>query len=143
MKKTLIRSATTLALLGVSTSGYAALGDLSTQPFVRYGDGLSYSLPITQIVDGCTGPGCPFYVASAPGQISDLIVVATGAGGPGSPVVNNATNIENAFATPNSNGVNFFTTNAGTAQGITGSVQTPIPTAWDASLQALKTFLAG
>ena len=52
----------------------------------QYGDFYSYSLPIlayryAREFGGGVGPGNPFYIASGPGQISDLTVIGTGANG--------------------------------------------------------------
>jgi hypothetical protein len=107
---------------------------------VQYGDGLSYSMPIAQIQDGCTGPGCDFYVASTPGAIKDLIVVATGSEGAG--VTTNSSGIDDAYSTPSGvNGETFFYPNLTTYRGTEGTVANNGDNTWDASLASLQSFL--
>jgi PEP-CTERM motif-containing protein len=113
-------------------------------PYVQYGDGQSYSLAISQALTGCTGPGCGYYVGSSPGQIQDLVVIATGANGTN--LNTNFAGMDNAYATPSGqNGSAFFQT---------GGVVSPDPgqiapftgdkaNTWDATLSSLKTFFAG
>ena len=77
-------------IAGATVSGLAS-ADLFPTPlpntgFVQYQDFNSYSLPILNyFATGTTtqNPGDPFYIPSSPGQIQDLIVVYTGAGGTG------------------------------------------------------------
>ena len=112
-------------------------------PFVTYGDGNSYALPIDAILfdsinGGGVGPGNPQYVVSTPGAIKDLTVVATGAAG--SPVNTNYAGADDAYPTPSGvNGSTFFST---------GTTADPNPTftgdasgTWDVQLGALKTFM--
>ncbi len=106
---------------------------------VQYGDGLSYSLPIAQIQDSCTGPGCDFYVASPPGAIKDLIVVGTGASG--GPVYTNFSGQDDAYPMPNSSGINYFSTSTTADPGATGTINYNDPDTWDASLLSFKNFL--
>lgn len=61
-------------------------GNGSACPYLTFGNANMYSLSLlTQLYNayqgGGTGPGNPFYVNSTPGQIKNLIVIATGAGG--------------------------------------------------------------
>lgn len=110
--------------------------------YVLYGDAKSYSLPILQANVGSPGPGNPFYVASTPGAIKDLIVVATGS--KGVPVTTNMDGMDKAYRPP-SGGTNFYTTTDVTNDpGISGgSISNNYTTTWDASLAAMKTFLGG
>ncbi len=110
--------------------------------YITYGDMLSYSLPIAQIQDGCTTPGCPFHVPSTPGHIKDLVVIATGASG--GPLNTNFAGMDNAYPTPNgpvSN--NFFSTGTVTDPGQVSPFFNDQDTTWDTSLAALKAFLDG
>lgn len=117
-------------------------------PYVQYGDGHSYSLPISQLIDeqtlgGSTGPGSDYYVASSPGQIDDLIVLGTGASG--QPVTTNFEGMDGAYATPNSSGENFFSTPEATDpdDNNDNSIVHDYEQTWDASLSAMQTFLDG
>jgi PEP-CTERM motif len=108
--------------------------------YVQYGDAQSYSLPILGLQSGCTGPGCPYYVNSTPGQISSLTVLGTGAAG--NPVVTNFDGMDNAYATPSGvSGSTFWRPSADTDQGTQGTVNNNSTNSWDASLLALKTYL--
>ncbi len=129
-----------LSLLNVKSSNALSFGTL---PYVQYGDGQSYSLAISQVLGGCTqNNGCPYYVGSSPGQIQDLVVIATGSNG--TPLNTNFTGMDNAYSTPSgASGSTFFRT---------GGVVSPDPgqiapftgdqaNTWDATLASLKTFL--
>ncbi len=113
------------AALGVGIVGnaHAAL-DLSSLTYVTYGDANSYALQVSCTIAGVTGPGCPYYVESTPGQIQDLIVVATGASG--GPVNTNLAGMDDALSTPSGvSGSNFFS-------GV-----------WNSTLAAFAGFLGG
>ena len=113
--------------------------------FVQYGDAQSYSLPIAEIQDGCTGPGCQFYVNSTPGAIKGLTVIGTGSSGGG--VVTNLAGMDNAYSTPNGTIQNpanpYWNPSPATYNGTTGSVNHNGDNTWDSSLAAMKTYLAG
>lgn len=105
--------------------------DLTNLGYAQHGDAVSYSLPIGNVS-----------LASTPGAIKDLIVVATGA--EGAEVTTNFAGMDNAYSTPNGvNGERFFYTNPLTSRGTTGSVANNGANTWDASLGALKAFLGG
>jgi hypothetical protein len=130
-------------LAGGGTAAVAApMVNLNGLDYVQYGDALTYSLP-NAITDKCGGvtSGCQYYVASSPGNIQDLVVVATGSSG--GPVTTNFTGMDRAYSTPNSNGIKFFRTEAGTSRGSDGAISHNGTTTWDTSLAALKSFLAG
>jgi len=103
---------------------------------VQLGDAISYGLPIL----GAN------LLPSAPGQISDCIVVATGSNG--NPINQNAAGIDDAYPTPTgTGGLPYFRTgdplsspdpgsSFGAFTGQTG-------TTWDIRLSALSSFLAG
>ncbi len=117
--------------------------DLNNLQYVQYGDGQSYSMPFN-IIDQCGGSasGCQYSVDSTAGAIKDLIVVATGSSG--MPVTTNVSGMDNAFATPSGvSGATSFRTEAATSLGTQGSVNFNGANTWDASLAAMKTFLAG
>jgi PEP-CTERM motif len=116
--------------------------DLSSLDYVQYGDAQSYSLPIAGYLNGCESPGCPFYIQSSPGQIQDLIVVATGAGG--TPVNTNFAGMDNAYTTPSGvSGSTFFSTGTVADPGQITAFTGDQAGTWDATLSSLKTFLAG
>ena len=121
----------------------APLVNLAGLQYVTLGDAQTYSLPFA-IIDKCGGSaaGCQFSVDSTPGAIKDLVVVATGASG--APLVNNFAGMDNAYATPTGvSGSAFFRPDATTNQGSQGTINNNGANTWDASLAALKTFLAG
>jgi len=121
---------------------FAALIDLNSVGYVQYGDAQSYSLPIAQIQDNCTNPGCPFRVASTPGQIQDLIVVATGSNG--NPVNTNFNGMDDAYNTPTGvNGSNFFSTGTFADPNSEPIFLGDEDDTWDSSLSALMNFLNG
>ena len=156
-----IRKVLNLSLLAASTMAFAGVAhgafDLSNCngfgapcPYVTYGDGNSYALPVNAFIydaaqGGGTGPGIPFYVVSTPGAIKDLTVVATGASG--NPVNTNYPGADDAYPTPNGTGSsNYFSTGsvadpggAGEFNGITGDAAGT----WDVTLAALASFLQG
>jgi hypothetical protein len=117
--------------------------------YQTYGNLNSYSLPsLAGIYDelhgGGTGPGNPYYIASTPGAIKDLVVIYTGSSGTG--VTTNAAGFEDAYETPNGKTASFAS--------MTGAVHVDVPAykagisnltsdSWDASLLALKGFLDG
>lgn len=147
MKKTNVSSL--IALSGFAFSAPAMAFNLATDclggcPFVTYGDGNSYALPINAILynainGGGTGPGNPQYVVSTPGAIQDLTVIATGASG--GPVNTNYAGADNAFATPSGNGgAPYFSTATGEPTPTFTGDRT---TTWDVQLSALKSFLSG
>lgn len=124
--------------------------------WVTYGDAQSYALQVGCVVGGFTGTGCPFYVASGPGQIQDLVVNGTGSSG--GPVTTNFPGMDNAYATPNSPNnpsINqlsdwFFRTGGQTVGSVTFSASDPggagqfardYANTWDTTLTALKSFL--
>jgi hypothetical protein len=115
--------------------------DFTGLPWVQYGDAQSFSLPVSQLIDGCDGPGCTYYVNSTPGQIKDLIVVATG--GSGNPVNTNVAGMDDAYTTPEGDSNPFFSTTGTTDPGGTGEFTGDEANTWDTTLLALKTFLAG
>lgn len=123
--------------------------DLTGIGYVQYGDAQSYSLPIACVQVGEAYSGCRFNVDSTPGQIKDLVVLATGASG--GPVNTNFAGMDNAYSMPTGrNGSPFMQTG-----GITvGSTTYPAPdpgqvspftgdqsNTWDVTLAALNTFL--
>ena len=154
-----------LAVLGVGAApGASALdltyieGTMIPAPYVTYGDGNSYSLPVLAlyydiIFGGGTGPGNPYYVNSTPGQIKDLTVIGTGSSG--NPVTTNFTGMDDAYPTPNSDGLEFFSTNktayGGSCTGCllpsdpggTGEFSGDAADTWDIRLDALAGFTGG
>ena len=86
-----------LAFAGLSTGAWADCPGVLSLPTptvsnsISFGDALNYSLPILGLD-----------VNSTPGQISDCIVVATGASG--QPVTTNFAGMDNAYATPSGTG---------------------------------------
>lgn len=118
-------------ILVLNQTSQAALIDLTGEGFVTYGDFNSYSLPIAEIS-----------VPSSPGQIQDLIVVATGSSG--GPVNTNFTGMDNAYSTPSGvSGSNFFSTGSTSDPSQISTFFGDTPDTWDTSLTALEAFLAG
>lgn len=123
-------------------SGASQAFDLTGQSWVQYGDAQSYSLPVLAIQNGCTTPGCSFYVPSDPGAIKGLTVLGTGASG--QQLVNNFSGMDNAYATPNgTNSAPFWRPDPTNYQGTLGAVNNNGTDTWDSSLAALKSYLAG
>ena len=136
----------TLTLNGMTTESFAiTLPDpLSGINSYQYGDFYSYSLPILayhydQMYDfkiGTTNAANPFYIASAPGQIANTIVVATG---------NKETNfsgMDNSYDTPNSTGASTtFSTATVTDPGQVTTFTGDKADTWDTRIDALKNYL--
>lgn len=121
---------------------FAAMIDLDNVGYVQYGDAQSYSLPIAQVQDNCTSPGCPYRVASTPGHIQDLIVIATGSNG--APVNTNFAGMDDAYSTPTGvNGSNFFSTGTVADPTAEPDFSGDKDETWDSSLSALMSFLDG
>jgi hypothetical protein len=109
-----------LALLGFGAAPQASALDLTyiegtliPAPYVTYGDGNSYSLPVLMSLYDFYGAGGnpnPYDIASGPGQIKDLTVIGTGSSGTG--VTTNTAGMDGAYPTPTGvNGAPFFSTN--------------------------------
>ena len=126
--------------------------DLSGQGYVTYGNGNSYSMPISAIQydalnGGGAGPGNPYYINSSPGAIKDLLVIYTGASG--TDVTTNVSGFENAYQTPS--GSQTIYASMGQQTGIVAPSAKPaselpanlLSTAWDADVNALNSFLNG
>lgn len=123
LKKLTALSATLVTLGFTSTAEAFDLqfieGTAVPAPYVTYGDGNSYSLPVLGIIydilngGGFTNsiqPGNPYYVVSTPGAIKDLTVIGTGSDG--KPVTTNFVGMDNAYPTPTGvSGAPFFSTN--------------------------------
>src|SRR6266508_2587207 len=143
MSWTKLAGAVILAL-GLLRPQVALALSFAGQPFVQYGDGQSFALAVDQLLTNCTNPGCPFVIQSSPGQIQDLVVIATGSGGV--PVTTNFPGMDNAYATPNSSGITFFRTGGAVTSpdpGGAGQFSGDSANTWDTTLGALKTFLNG
>ena len=141
-----------LGLVAIISAGsvQAGLLDLSGQEYFTYGNTNSYSMPISAYRydlanGGGTGPGNPFYIASTPGAIKDLVVIYTGASGVD--VTTNAAGFEDAYQTPSGSHPLFASTTGIGVVAPTGTASKGITTTydrtWDASLSAMKTFLNG
>ena len=126
----------------------AGMGD------VQQGDAQAYSLPMACIEVGQAYSGCDVNVNSTPGQIKDLVVLATGADG--KPVTTNFAGMDNAYSTPTGkSGSNFFQT-GGLDLPLGGALDYPATdpgqvspftgdqsNTWDTTIGALDTFLQG
>lgn len=101
-------SAVAFACASLWAAAPAQAINLTGQTYVTYGDANSYALAVDAVISGfCTTSGCPLYVNSTPGNIQDLVVVATGASG--GPVNTNFAGMDNALATPSGvSGSNYF-----------------------------------
>jgi hypothetical protein len=138
-----------LGAAAATTAQADTIGDLSSAGYYTFGNMNSYALPIVagvydSIYGGGTGPGNPYYVASGPGQIKDLVVIYTGASG--TDVTTNVAGFDNAYQTPNGSSPTFASisgaVNVGFPGDKTGIVNNTANT-WDANLLALKGFLGG
>lgn len=129
-------------LLGMTqVAGAAPMINLAGVQYVQYGDGQSYSLPYAAL-GLCSGNPCQFDVQSSPGQISGLVVIATGS--ENGPLTTNFAGMDQAYRTPDgNNSAPFFRTETATNRGVTGTVNNNGANTWDSSLAALKSFLAG
>jgi hypothetical protein len=139
------RLAAAVAIVGWGLAGAAQSAplDLSTIGYVQYGDAQVYSLPIANLQVGApNNPGSPYYVQSSPGQIQDLVVIATGANGV--PVNTNFAGMDNAYPTPSGvAGSNFFATNLIADPGGINEFPGDGRDTWDSTLLAMRNFLAG
>src|SRR5574343_237026 len=88
-------------LAGMTMEAGAMPLDLTGASYVTYGDANSYALAVNYAITG----NAQWNVDSTPGQIKDLIVVATGANGV--PVNTNVAGMDNALSTPNG-GIYYF-----------------------------------
>src|SRR5512139_1765606 len=163
---------TSLALLGLGAAPHASALDLTyiegtttPAPYVTYGDGNSYSLPVLGILYEYLTYGTlsnsiqttnPYYVASSPGQISSLTVVGTGSSG--QPITTNYPGMDNAYPTPSGvSGAPFFSTNKTAYTGTCTSSTCSTPddpgginefsgdasNTWDVRLTSLAGFTGG
>jgi len=123
----------------------APMVNLTGLGYVQYGDALSYSLPIAGLEkNGSTpSPGEEFYVSSTPGQIQNLVVVATGTSS--NPATTNFAGMDNAYATPSgASGSTYFSTGTYTDPSQVGGAFTGDQAqTWDSNLGALSSFLGG
>jgi hypothetical protein len=119
-------------------------------PYVTYGDANSYSLPVlgtlyeyfaTSTLSDSIQPGNPYYITSTPGAIKDLTVVGTGSSGV--PVTNNYTGADDAYPTPNSDGIPFFSTGTTADPGGINEFSGDAANTWDIRLDALMNFTEG
>ena len=113
--------------------------------FVTFGDALSYSMPFANyqaIGEVSPNPGDPFYIASSPGAIQDLVVIATGTNN--GPVNTNFAGMDNPFETPSGHsGGNFFSTGSVTEAGQVSAFTGDRSGTWDATVASLVNFLQG
>lgn len=148
MKSKLKYLAVAIASVGVMASANAAL--VLDGPYVTYGDGNSYSLPVLGIIydinqggtfSNSIQPGNPYYITSTPGAIKDLTVIGTGADG--QPVTTNFAGMDNAYPTPNASGIPYFSTGTTIDPGGIGEFTGDVANTWDVRLTAFNTFLDG
>jgi hypothetical protein len=146
-----IRTALSAAVLGVTLNLAPTGANALTLPpdpcgvngvCLTFGDFQVYSLAYLNARFNTTA----FSVDSSPGQIggNSSIVIGTGTNNAG--VVNNPTDIDDAFGTPNSAGsteANFQTGTGGTGGEPGGSNEFPgdLNNSWDATTAALRGFL--
>jgi hypothetical protein len=146
------------ALLGIAAAAEPASaldltyieGTAIPAPYVTYGDGNSYSLPVLGILydfytsgtaNNSIQPGNPYYIKSAPGAIKDLAVVGTGSSG--QPVTTNFSGMDNAYPTPNSDGIPFFSTGTTADPGQVSPFVGDQENTWDVRLTSLMGFTGG
>lgn len=114
----------------VSTSTLAQI-NLANLPYVTYGDGTSYSLPISEFL-GCTT--CE--VMAGPGQIAVFAKLGLGADGQ---LPNSIPGMDDAFETPEPNNIDGFRMSA--ANEPTPTFTGDRPGWWDSTLAALSSKL--
>ena len=143
------------AVLDFGTISGPALPGGVVAPYVAYDDAKSYSLPVLGILyniaqTGSSGdsiqPGNPYYVASSPGAIQDLIVIGTGSNG--TPVTTNFAGMDNAYATPNSPAGQpfkdpFFSTGTTPDPDQVSAFGGDGANTWDMRMSAFSTYLNG
>jgi hypothetical protein len=139
------RLAAAVAIVGWGLAGAAQSAplDLTGIGYVQYGDAQVYSLPIANLQVGApNNPGSPYYVQSSPGQIQDLVVIATGANG--NPVTTNFSGMDDAYPTPSGvSGSPYFSTPSVADPGGAGEFTGDRNPTWDSTLLAMRNFLAG
>lgn len=138
-------------LFGGAGFAHAALLDLTNVGHVTYGNTNVYSMPIAAFEyddanGGGTGPGNPYYIASTPGAIKDLVVIYTGASG--QDVQTNADGFEHSYLTPSGSQGSFASTNGtinldAPTNAATANITTRYATTWDANVASLVSFLDG
>lgn len=139
-------SALLAAAFAPAASALPLDGTLPAAYYTTYGDAKVYSLGSLAYIycreqtgGTCSShTGTPYNVASAPGQIEDLVVVATGAGGPGSPINSNFAGMDNPYPTPSgrSGSPYFSTTSIADPGQVAGGFQDR-DGSWDTSVAAL------
>ena len=144
-------TAISAALLGIAAAAPASALDLTyiegtaiLAPYVTYGDANSYSLPVLMSLYDFYGAGGnpnPYDIKSGPGQIMELTVVGTGASG--QPVTTNYTGADDAYPTPNSDGITFFSTGTTADPGGINEFTGDAEPTWDIRLDALMGFTGG
>jgi hypothetical protein len=138
---------------GFAPAANAAI-DLSGIGYVQYGDAQSYSLPIACVQVGQAYNQCDFNVDSTPGQIKDLVVLATGADG--QPVNTNFAGMDNAYSMPTGRNGEAFMQTGGLNTDADAALEYPAADpgqvaaftgdqsdSWDTTIGALNTFLQG
>lgn len=138
---------------GFAPAANAAI-DLSGIGYVQYGDAQSYSLPIACVQVGQAYNQCDFNVDSTPGQIKDLVVLATGADG--QPVNTNFAGMDNAYSMPTGRNGEAFMQTGGLNTDADAALEYPAAdpgqvsaftgdqsNTWDTTIGALNTFLQG
>ncbi|HKU66116.1 MAG TPA: PEP-CTERM sorting domain-containing protein [Rhizomicrobium sp.] len=128
-------------------AGPIVAGDPALAPYtLQYGD---FNVVSLQFANEGTGTN-NYFVQSSPGQLRDVIVVGTHAGGDfyngsiGS--ASDPLGIDSAYATPNPGGASYFRTGNSTSSpdpGTAGEFAGDTANSWDISLSALKTYLNG
>jgi len=123
--------------------------DNAFNAYQTYGDTNVYSMPYQALTydaffGGGTGPGNPYYVPSTPGAIKDLVVIYTGSDGAG--VTTNVAGFDDAYGAPNGKKDDYATTsgiNVSSVPADKPEIANSSQVTWDASLLAMKSFLAG
>lgn len=137
IRATAVSVALAMGFLGGQSALAAPLVDLTGVNYVQYGDGQSYSLPIANYQFNTSS----YTVQSSPGQIDNLTVLGTGSNG--NPIIQNFTNMDNAYSTPSGTGSDpFWSPNATNSNGTQGTVANNGANTWDTSLTSLRDFLS-
>jgi hypothetical protein len=126
-----------LMFVGIASATTLNLPAANLYQPTAFGDSQVYSLELLNLIENNNklSQKSQFNVTAAEGQIKDLIVIGTGPGGQSS--TNTPGVSDDAYATPNGNGVFFNTRNSEPTNGPAGDLDN----SWEISIASLITYL--
>ena len=126
-----------LMFVGIASATTLNLPAANLYQPTAFGDSQVYSLELLNLIENNNklNQQSQFNVTAAEGQIKDLIVIGTGPGGQSS--TNTAGVSDDAYATPNGDGVFFNTQNSEPTNGPAGD----LTNSWEVSIASLITYL--